>query len=250
MEVVPIYLWDKFPQPNESDGVADASKRTSLRQMLDQRGIRTRPNTPSFIERIITNARVIIIEGISGSGKDTLQAYLKTRLVNRVVYDYSEGEVLHSWKQFQIEGIVDLRLKFMTLFVSYIRDVLCRDENAVFLLNRFHLSTLAWSIIQQQTLGPDYEKVIEALRCLPVHVFILHVDEDEIEKRSLHPERSSAWQKFQQQLVKDYTFYTRLQRQQKLFFDAAKQQQLPFSIVKLPPFQPERGSEQVQLFGP
>ena len=31
------------------------------------------------------------------------------------MYDYSEGEVLHSWKQLPIEGIFELRIKFMKL---------------------------------------------------------------------------------------------------------------------------------------
>ena len=39
------------------------------------------------------------------------------------MYDYSEGEVLHSWKQFQIEGILKLRIKFMKHFVNYVREI-------------------------------------------------------------------------------------------------------------------------------
>ena len=42
--------------------------RTQLRRLQDH---------DSFLERIALDARVLIIEGISGSGKDTLQTYLK-----------------------------------------------------------------------------------------------------------------------------------------------------------------------------
>ena len=93
-----------------------------------------------FPGRIVLDSRVLIIEGISGSGKDTLQTYLKKKLKDRDVYDYSEGELLQSWNQLQIEGIFKLRVKFMKLFVNYVKDIVSRDENAVFLLNRFHLS--------------------------------------------------------------------------------------------------------------
>ena len=151
------------------------------------------------------------------------------------MYDYSEGELLHSWKHFPIEGILKLRVKFLKLFVNYVRDIVSRDENAVFLLNRFHLSTYVTTIIRQPELEREYDEVINVLRTLPVHVFILQLDENEIEKRSLHPERSGAWQKFQQQIVKKDGFRDRLERylwQQRLMLEAAKRQQIPYSVIK------------------
>ena len=118
--------------------------RTQLRRLHDQDSY--------FLERIALDSRVLIIEGIPGSGKDTFQAYLKEKLKGRDVYDYSEGELLHSWKHFPIEGILKLRVKFLKLFVNYVRDIVSRDENAVFLLNRFHLSTYVTTIIRQPEL--------------------------------------------------------------------------------------------------
>jgi thymidylate kinase len=183
------------------------------------------------------DSRVFIIEGISGSGKDTFQTYLKEKLEGRHLYDYSEGEVLHSWKHLQIEGILKLRVKFMKHFVNHIRDTVSRDENAVFLLNRFHLSAYVSTIIQQPKLKREYDDIINVLRTLPVHVFILQLDENEIEKRSLHPERSSAWQKHQQQIVKKEGFRDRLERylwQQRLILEAAERQQIPYSVIRFP----------------
>src|SRR5438128_8377379 len=150
----------------------------------------SRPGKPKFMDIDLTvDSRVLIVEGISGSGKDTFQAYLKEKLKGRDVYDYSEGELLHSWKHFPIEGILKLRIKFMRLFVNHVRDVVSRDENAVFLLNRFHLSTYVTTIIRQPELEREYNEIINVLRTLPVHVFILQLDENEIDKRSLHAER-------------------------------------------------------------
>ena len=183
------------------------------------------------------DSRVLIIEGISGSGKDTFQTYLKEKLEARHLYDYSEGELLQSWKQLQIEGIFTLRVKFMKLFVNYVKDIVSRDENAVFLLNRFHLSAYVSTIIKQPELEREYDEIINVLRTLPVHVFILQLDENEIEERSLHPERSSAWQKHQQQIVKKEGFRDRLERylwQQRLIIEAAERQQIPCSVIKLP----------------
>ena len=199
------------------------------------------------LEKVALDSRVLIVEGISGSGKDTFQAYLKKKLENRDVYDYSEGDVLHSWKQLQIEGIFKLRIKFMQLFVNYIRDVVSRDKNAVFLLNRFHLSTYASTIVQQPKLEKEYEQIIDTLRTLSVHIFILQLDENEIERRSLHPERSGAWQKFQRQIAAADSFRNRLEKQQRVILETAKRQQIPYSVIKLTD-KPEIDDGQVCVF--
>ena len=231
MGIVPVYVWNHFQSADNRDRLVARSeevteeRRSQLRRLQDQDSY--------FPERIALDSRVLIIEGISGSGKDTFQTYLKKKLEGRDVYDYSEDEVLHSWKQLQIEDILKLRIKFMKLFVNYIRDTVSRDENTVFLLNRFHLSTYASTIIQQPKLKREYDEIISVLRMLPVHIFILQVDENEIEKRSLHPERSGAWQKFQQQIVEKHGFRDRLERQQRLILKAAKRQQIPYSVIKV-----------------
>ncbi|SRR6266404_5617183 len=226
------------PRNNNGDGLVARSEqpvlpegikehRNHLRRLQDQH--------PYDLEKIALDSRVLIVEGISGSGKDTFQTYLKKKLKDRDVYDYSEGELLQSWNQLQIRGIFRLRVKFMKLFVNYVRDIVSRDEKAVFLLNRFHLSAYAMTIIQQPKLEKEYDEILNVLRTLSVHVFILRLDATEIEKRSLHPERSGTWLKFQQQIVKKEGFRDRLQRyiwQQRLMLEAAERQQIPYSIIK------------------
>ena len=231
------------------DGLVARSEQPVLPEVIEERRTQFRwlqDQDYYLLERTALDSRVLIVEGISGSGKDTFQTYLKKKLEGRDVYDYSEGEVLHSWKQLQIEGIFELRIKFMKLFVNYARDIVSRDENAVFLLNRFHLSTYASTIIQQPKLKREYDEIISVLRMLPVHIFILQVDENEIEKRSLHPERSGAWQKFQQQIVEKHGFRDRLERQQRLILKAAKRQQIPYSVIKVS-YELEIGGGQVRI---
>ena len=118
MRIVPVYVWDKPPSADKKDGLVSRSEQPGLRKVIEQRGIQLRrlqDQDSYFVERIASDSRVLVVEGISGSGKDTFQTYLKKKLKNRDVYDYSEGEVLHSWKQLQIEGILKLRVKFMKL---------------------------------------------------------------------------------------------------------------------------------------
>jgi thymidylate kinase len=211
-------------------------RRTQLQELQDQDSY--------VLEEIALDSRVLIVEGISGSGKDELQAYLRKKLSDRDVYDYSEGELLQSWNQLQIGGIFKLRINFMKLFVNYVKNIVGRDQSAVFLLNRFHLSAYVMTIMQQPKLEREYDEIINVLRTLPVHVFILQLDESEIEERSAHPERSGAWRKFQQQIVQKEGFRDRLERyiwQQRLMLEAAQRQQIPYSVMKLPTA-PETGS--------
>jgi thymidylate kinase len=184
------------------------------------------------------NSRVLIIEGISGSGKNTFQKFLLEKL-NRSdlqLHDYSEGEVLHSWKHLQIKGIFKVRIKFMKLFVDHVRDVVSQDEKAVFLLNRFHLSTYVSTIIQEPSLLDEYDAIISILKSLPTHVFILQLDKDEIETRSLHSERCNVWREHQKEIVELEGFRDRLERylwQQTLILELAKRQQIPYSPIRI-----------------
>ena len=249
MRIVPVHVWNHLPSADNRDGLVIRSKNPVLAKVMEERRRRFRgpqDQESYLLDRIALESRLIIVEGISGSGKDTFQTYLKTKLKGRDVYDYSEGDVLHSWKQLQIEGIFELRIKFMKLFVNYVRDIVSRDENAVFLLNRFHLSAYASTIIQQPKLGREYDEIINVLRTLPVHIFILQVDENEIERRSLHPERSGAWQKFQQRIGEKDSFRDRLERQQRVILETAKRQQIPYSVIKLTS-EPEIGGGQDRI---
>jgi len=138
----------------------------------------------------------------------------------------------------------------MKLFVNYVKTIVSRDENAVFLLNRFHLSAYAMTIIQQPKLEREYNEIINILRTLPVHVFILQLKENEIEKRSLHPERSGAWQKFQQQIVKKEGFRDKVERyvwQQALILRAAEKQGIPYSVIKFPSVAENNGNDWVRV---
>jgi len=240
MKIVPVYVWKHLASADNRDRLVAEPEQPVLSEVIAERRTqfrRLQDQDSYFIERIALDSRVLIIEGISGSGKDTFQMYLKKMIEGRDVYDYSEGELLQSWNQLQIEGILKLRVKFMKLFVNYVRDIVSRDENSVFLLNRFHLSAYVMTIIQQPKLEREYDEIINVLRTLPVHVFILQIDENEIEKRTLHPERSGAWQKFQQQIVKKEGFRDRLERyiwQQRLILEAAETQQIPYSVIELP----------------
>ncbi len=237
---IPFYSWNNIKNTDSTDGLTVRSDNPVLRKVMEARRTQFRhlqDQDSYWLERIVTRSRVLIIEGISGSGKDTFQAYLKEKLRTRDVYEYSEGELLQSWKQLHIEGVSKLRVKFMKLFATYLKEIIGQDKNAVFLLNRFHLSTYVSVIARQPKLEREYNEVVKVLRTLPVHMFILQLDEKEIEERGSHPERGTPWLKHQERVVKKEGFPDALGRhiwQQALILDAAEKQQIPYSIIKFP----------------
>ena len=241
MRIVPLYIWN----PPLRNGNNRRRSIARLREALSPEAFgkanfplhEQQAHRPTFLERILSSSRVIIIEGISGSGKDTFQRYLKNKLKDRVVYDYSEGELLWSWKHQQITDIFKMQIRLMKNFLDYIATVLESDEDAVFLLNRFHLSTYTMytsPITGQSTVQREYNAVINTLRTLPAHVFLLQLMEDEMEARSAHPERGIAWRRFQQHIFEREGFGNFVKRNaalQKAMVATAIRQNIPFSIL-------------------
>src|SRR6266508_310326 len=240
MDIVPVNEWNHLPSTSNTDGLVARSEQPVLPNGIEERRNQLRrlqDHDFSLLEKIPLDSRVLIIEGISGSGKDTFQKYLKSKLRSRVVHDYSEGELLLSWNQRPIKDIFKLQVRLMRNFINYAADTINRDDRAVFLLNRFHLSTYTMGVTEQPKLEREYNIILKTLRTLPTHVFILQLMESEIESRSSHPERGAAWHKFQQHILEREGFQNFVKRNallQKAMVETAIRQQIPFSIFRLP----------------
>lgn len=180
------------------------------------------------------DARVIVIEGVAGSGKDTFLQLLKEKFSGKLVYDYSEGELLFSWKHARIKGLAKMTIQFHKAFLGFVEQVLSEEPESIFLLNRFHLSAYMAYVSKDNTLKGTYDKIVEHLRKLPVHIFILKLSSDEIERRSAHMERPDTWKKYQQMMVKKEGFFNYTERylnEQKMMLEAAEKQKIPFSVI-------------------
>jgi thymidylate kinase len=236
MGIVPVDEWSHFATPDNRDGLVVRPEQSAL-PVIEEHGIRLMQAQHSEVQRIALDSRVLIIEGISGSGKDTFQKYLKSKLRGRVVHDYSEGELLLSWNQRPIKDLFKMQIRLMRNFLDYVAVTLQRDDKAVFLLNRFHLSTYTMGVTEQPKLAREYNIVLKKLRTLPAHVFILQLMEKEIQSRSSHPERGAAWHKFQQHILEREGFQNFVKRNtllQKAMVETAIAQGIPFSILRLP----------------
>ena len=238
MRIVPIRIWGAASNlPNEDGLAAWPEEPTSEFAETRNESIPARNRQAFALDNILSSSRIIILEGISGSGKDTFQKYLKSKLRGRNVYDYSEGELLLSWNQRPIKNIFKLQVRLMRNFIDYAADTIKGDDKAVFLLNRFHLSTYTMGVTEQPKLEREYNIILKTLRTLPTHVFILQLMDSEIESRSSHPERGAAWHKFQQHILEREGFQNFVKRNallQKAMVETAIRQRIPFSILRLP----------------
>lgn len=238
MRIVPISIWGSASTLGNEDRASDwPEKPASIFAEKGNESTTARNREPFALDNILSSSRIIILEGISGSGKDTLQKYLKSKLRGRNVYDYSEGELLLSWNQRPIKDIFKLQVRLMRHFIDYAADTIKSDDRAVFLLNRFHLSTYTMGVTEQPKLEREYNIILKTLRTLATHVFILQLMDSEIESRSSHPERGAAWHKFQQHILEREGFQNFVKRNallQKAMVETAIRQQIPFSILRLP----------------
>jgi thymidylate kinase len=237
MRIVPISVWGVASSlANDVGSSAWSDKAASI--FAEKRNESVPAHNRQFaLASILSSSRIIVIEGISGAGKDTFQRYLKSKLRGRNVYDYSEGELLLSWNQRPIKDIFKLQVRLIRNFIKYAADTIRSDDGAVFLLNRFHLSTYTMGVTEQPKLEREYNIVLKTLRSLPAHVFILQLMDSEIESRSSHPERGAAWHKFQQHILEREGFQNFVRRNallQKAMIETAIRQQIPFSILRLP----------------
>ena len=241
MRILPIRVWGSASSfVDENGSSAWPEKPAPISEKKRNESLPARNLQPFALNNILSSTRIIIIEGISGSGKDTFQKYLKSKLRNRVVHDYSEGELLWSWKHQQIKDIFKMQIRLMRNFLDYVAVTLERDDKALFLLNRFHLSTYTMyrtAITEQPRVEREYNMVIKALRALPTHVFLMQLMEGEMEARSSHPERGVAWRRFQQRILEREGFGNFVKRNvtlQKAMIETAIRQKIPFSILRLP----------------
>ena len=183
-----------------------------------------------------SGARIFIIDGVAGAGKSTLRAQLKKNLGAKVVYDFAEEELLFGWKHVWIPGITEIRLEFLSRFLDYCEEKLREDPDAVFILERFHLSlaVLAWALNQE--LPPGYDTLIHRLKKLPVHLFIPVLDAQEIEQRASHAERSEIWKKHLQrrlQMRKCANLEEMYTTEQEMVLRLAAEQDIPYTTVRI-----------------
>ncbi len=141
---------------------------------------------------------MLIIEGISGSGKSTLFERIKRSGERRALHALPEEALLLSWEHKWIPDIERTRLRLFEGIVARCRAELERDAEAFFLLERFHVSHRTVAEGQDPAAAARYEALVGSLRSLPVHIFFLELNREDIRARAEHAERGPVWRAHQE----------------------------------------------------
>lgn len=135
---------------------------------------------------------IIVIEGIPGSGKSSLQERLRREVRDRPLHVYPEGALLFHWTHAWIPGIHALRLALMERILDHVEAVLDTTPDALFVLTRFHLSHV---LLGGDEADPRYLRVVERLAALGAEAWVPLVPDAAIAARATHRERRDPqWQ--------------------------------------------------------
>ncbi|HLD06904.1 MAG TPA: hypothetical protein VJC16_05215 [Candidatus Nanoarchaeia archaeon] len=189
-------------------------------------------NIPYFKDK-----RIIIIEGIAGSGKNTIQERIKDRYNQEKfrVYDFSEEDLLFSWKHFWIENMEMHRIRYLHSLLDYCEKLIDGHTKTVIILNRFHITYAIVSEYRKEA-KKLYDRLVDRLRGLPVHIFIGRLGLEDIEKRASHSERKDEiWRIHQQKRIKRSNVRSLSElykNEQEAIFKIAEKQGIPYSVFE------------------
>ncbi|MFT4302949.1 MAG: hypothetical protein ACMXYG_00125 [Candidatus Woesearchaeota archaeon] len=185
--------------------------------------------------KIPNDKRLIIIEGIAGSGKSTFINILKNNFKNKKVYTFTEEELLMTWKHVFLNDINELRLNYLNKLIDFIELKLLEDNNTVFILERFHLTLKIFFIDDNKELLSMYNQLLSRITRLPVLILIPILKDSGINERSMHKERDLQWKEYLDNKLNNrgYDDLKKMYKdEQKLLMDLANKQGIPYKIIK------------------
>jgi hypothetical protein len=176
---------------------------------------------------------VVVIEGIPGAGKTRLHQQLLQATHDRPLHAYDEAALLFDWTHAWIPGIHGLRLGLMQGMLDHIDATLAAQEDALFVLSRFHLS---FALLGGDA-GDAYSRVVARLGALGARVCAPIVPDEAIAARAVHSERRDPrWQAHLQRRLDEggHPDITAMYiRYQQAMLDLLARQPLPYDL--LPP---------------
>lgn len=183
--------------------------------------------------KIAKEARIIIIEGITGSGKSTLQKNIRINFKDKKIYTFTEEELLLSWKHIHIPRISLLRMALFNKLLDYIENKLSNDKNLVFILDRFHISVKLLEWENDKNFEKSYSDLILRIKRLPVQIMIPILKDSQIKERAVHKERGIQWSDYLKEKLNlrgSSSLTSLLVKEQKNILKIANEQGIPYSI--------------------
>lgn len=180
-------------------------------------------------------ARIFILEGIAGAGKNTLQAELKKRFEGKVIWDFPEEELLFNWKHMWLKDLEEERLSLYHKVLDHAEDMLAKDPESIFIFNRFHISWRLFATSEKPEIIAEYERLLARLKSLPVLTLIPTMDDSLIESRSIHKERlDPIWKMYLDRKLKLFQCTDLIElysKEQKRLLALAETQGVPYQTL-------------------
>jgi len=185
-----------------------------------------------IVMHIPKDKKVIIIEGIAGSGKSTFFKDYKESIKDKMVYAYTEEELLFGWRHNFIPGITDVRLRYFEKILDYI-DLKLKNEDCIFILERFHISLKIFNWDSPTDFEERYSKIMSRIKSLPVQVLIFTLESSQIIDRQVTKEK--AWHEYQELKKRVFGFANKCDfylEEQKTILNLASKFNISYSIIK------------------
>ncbi|GEM_PF-5717284 len=187
---------------------------------------------------------LFIVEGVAGSGKDTLvqQVVAALQPERRPVLAWDEAAVMASWHHYYLPNIDRLRLDLTAAILDDVATARRREPDSAFVFNRFHVSHAVWRA-ENGNATADFEARHRTLadRLAALGAVVLHptLDQVEINARTRHIERrEAAWSLFLERRMRDMGCATPGQMyaaQQRMIQDMLARDGLPFHTLHVDP---------------
>lgn len=193
-----------------------------------------------FMMEMPVDAKIIVIEGVAGAGKNTLLSNLESLFSSqgRSLFSFQEEELVLGWKHAWIPGINEIRLAYCLRFLEYVSQKVSSDPTLTFVCNRFHISLLTLGSVDLEDTD-EYQKILSILTKLRAQILIPILTEDVIEQRAQHSERKDyGWKEHLAKRMEtrgSSSLKEMYLKEQELIVTIANRQGLPFSILSVSP---------------
>lgn len=183
------------------------------------------------------NTKIVVLEGVPGAGKNTVQEHIMEHFKDKLIYLFNEEDLLFSWKHGWIPNIDEMRLSLYENFLTYCEQVTTENDDALFIVNRFHISYKLFTKLADGESQERYNNILNRLKSLLAFVVVPMLPDEHIETRASHVERvDPIWQNHLNKRLEQKgfkTLYDMYSAEQVIIKGILEEQKIPFTLINV-----------------